>query len=178
MKHPIGTTLFLAMLAATIALPAQAADVTVTMHKLTQDGTSETLGTITPPDSPAGTTFKFALHGLPPGPHGFHIHDNANCDPTLLNGIRIPGGAAGSHFDPDHTAKHEGPMGEGHLGDLPLLVAEPNGTATQTLTAPRIKDIDMLKGHALIIHIGDDNYGDSPAILGGGGGRFACGLVE
>ena len=178
MKHSIGSTLFLALLAAIIALSAQAADLTVTMHKLTQDGISETLGTITLTNSPAGAALKFALHGLPPGPHGVHIHDNANCDPTLLNGIRIPGGGAGSHFDPDHTAKHEGPTAEGHLGDLPLLVVESNGTATQTLTAPRLKNIDLLKGHALIIHIGGDNYSDSPAILGGGGGRFACGLVE
>ena len=64
------------------------------------------------------------------------------------------------------------------MGDLPLLTAEPDGTATQTLTAPRIKDISVLKGHALMIHQGGDNYADTPSPLGGGGGRFACGVVE
>ena len=67
---------------------------------------------------------------------------------------------------------------QGHLGDLPVLDVAPDGTATQTLTAPRIKSIDVLKGRSLIIHIGGDNYSDSPSLLGGGGGRLACGLVE
>jgi len=178
MKHPIGTALCLALMASAMALPALAADLAVTMRKATQDGTGETLGTITIAGTGAGATFKLALHGLPPGPHGFHVHENANCDPTYLNGVRIPAGAAGSHYDPDNTGKHEGPIGEGHLGDLPVLIVEANGTATQTLTAPRIKDIDKLKGQALIIHSGGDNYSDSPALLGGGGGRIACGLIQ
>lgn len=178
MKYPIGTTLGLALLAAVVALPCLAADLTVTMHKTTQDGTSEALGTVTITMTDGGAAFKLHLHGLPPGPHGFHVHENAHCGPTLMNGIRIPGGAAGGHLDPDHTDKHEGPTGEGHLGDLPVLDVEADGTATQTLTAPRIKNIDVLKDHALIIHIGGDNYSDSPIMLGGGGGRLACGLVE
>jgi len=52
------------------------------------------------------------------------------------------------------------------------------GTAKQVLTAPRIRDIEVLKKHALIIQIGGDNYSDSPARDGGGGGRFACGVIE
>jgi Cu-Zn family superoxide dismutase len=178
MKHPVCMTLCLAVLATMTALPALAADLTVTMRKATQDGTGESLGTIIVAAGADGATFKLNLHGLPPGPHGFHVHQNANCGPTFLNGVRIPAGAAGSHLDPDETGKHEGPMGEGHLGDLPVLDVEANGTATQTLTAPRIKSTDTLKGHALIIHIGGDNYSDSPSLLGGGAGRFACGLVE
>ncbi|MDR3534715.1 MAG: superoxide dismutase [Cu-Zn] SodC [Rhodopila sp.] len=178
MKHPIGYTLCLALMASAIALPTMAADLTVKMQKAIQDGTGEDLGTITIANSSGGATFKLDLHGLPPGPHGFHVHENANCGPTLLNGVRIPAGAAGSHFDPEHTGKHEGPTGEGHLGDLPVLDVAANGTASQTLTAPRIKDIDTLKGHSLIIHIGGDNYSDTPSVLGGGGGRFACGVIE
>ena len=110
-------------------------------------------------------------------PHGFHVHENANCGPTYLNGVRIPAGAAGGHLDPDETGSHEGPTGQGHLGDLPVVDVAADGTANQTLTAPRIKDIKVLKGHALIIHIGGDNYSDTPSLGGGGGGRFACGLI-
>jgi Cu-Zn family superoxide dismutase len=179
MKLPTGYTICLTMMQAmAMAVPAVAADLTVTMAKATQDGTGETLGTIVIASSDGGATFKLDLHRLPPGPHGFHIHENGHCGPTMMNGTRIPGGAAGSHWDPDHTYKHEGPAGEGHLGDLPVLDVEANGTATQTLTAPRIKDIDALKGHALIIHAGGDNYSDSPSPLGGGGARFACGVIE
>jgi Cu-Zn family superoxide dismutase len=178
MKHPIGYTLSLTIVSILLTLPSLAADMTVTMHKVTQDGTGAVLGSITIASSDAGATFKLDLHGLPPGLHGFHVHENANCGPTLLNGVRIPGGAAGGHFDPEHTNKHEGPAGEGHLGDLPVLAVAANGTASQTLTAPRIKNIDILMGRALIIHSGGDDYSDSPNILGGGGSRIACGEVE
>ena len=179
MKHPTDYALCLTIIATmAIAVPAMAADPTVIMHKATQVGTGADLGTIVIARSEVGATFKLNLHGLLPGPHGFQVHENGNCSPILMNGTRIPGGAAGSHFDPDHTYKHEGPTGDGHLGDLPVLVAEADGTATQTLTAPRINDTDVLKLRALVIHAGGDTYSDSPSPLGGGGGRFACGVIE
>jgi Cu-Zn family superoxide dismutase len=181
MKHPIATALSLTLIA-TVGLigaqPAFAADQTAAMHKTTPEGIGDSIGTIAVADSAAGATFKLDLHGLPPGPHGFHVHENGNCDPTLMNGVRMPAGAAGSHMDPDHTSKHEGPTGTGHMGDLPALDVASNGTATQSLTAPRIKDASILKKHALIIHAGGDNYSDAPAALGGGGGRLACGVIE
>lgn len=178
MKHPIDGLLALTLMTIGLAVPARAEDITVKMSKVTQDGISEAIGTITITGSDAGASFKLGLHGLAPGAHGFHVHENASCGPTLLNGIRIPAGAAGGHFDPDHAGKHDGPAGDGHFGDLPALEVEPNGTASQTLVAPRIKDVDALKGHALMIHVGGDNYKDTPSALGGGGARFACGVVQ
>jgi Cu-Zn family superoxide dismutase len=171
-------TLCLTVIALATALPAAAANVTVAMHRLTQQGTGEDLGKIVISGSDAGAVFTLDLHGLPPGQHGFHVHENSGCGPTNMNDVRIPGGAAGGHLDPDHTNKHEGPAGEGHRGDLPVLTVEANGTATQKLTAPRIKDIKSLRNHALIIHAGGDTYSDTPNALGGGGGRLACGVIE
>lgn len=178
MPRPISRSLCWATLAIACAAPALAADLTVKMQRASPEGTGAALGTITVGESDAGATFKLALHDLPPGPHGFHVHENATCGPTLLNGAHVPAGAAGGHFDPDHAGKHEGPAGEGHLGDLPLLEAQADGAAAQTLTAPRIKDTAILKGRTLMIHAGGDNYKDAPSPLGGGGGRFACGIVE
>jgi Cu-Zn family superoxide dismutase len=178
MTQPIGTTPCLTLMAMLLAAPVMAADLTVTMHKTTAEGTGEALGTITVAASPAGAVFKLDLHGLPPGPHGFHLHENASCGPTMKNDAAVPAGAAGGHFDPAHSGKHEGPAGEGHLGDLPVLDVAASGTATQTLAAPRIKDLTTLKNHALIIHAGADNYSDQPSPLGGGGARFACGTIE
>lgn len=177
MKNPSGI-MYLAALTMAVALPARAADLTVTMLKATQDGTGAALGTIVVSTSDAGAAFKLNLHGLPPGAHGFIVHENANCSPTFLNGVRIPAGAAGGPLDPDETYKHAGPAGDGYLGDLPVLTVDAAGTTTQTVVAPRIKDLTVLKGHALIIHIGGDNYSDSPSLMGGTGGRLACGLVE
>jgi Cu-Zn family superoxide dismutase len=182
MKHPIGTAhhgvmVGLAMLATVIAVPTLAADITVKMFKATQDGTGASLGVVTITSTNAGAAFELNLHGLPPGPHGFMAHENADCGPTYINGVRIPAGAAGAPLDPANTGRHEGPLGEGYLGDLPVLDVNSDGTAAQTLTAPRIKNIDKLKGHALIIHIHGDNYSDSPSLMGGSGGRLACGLI-
>jgi len=87
------------------------------------------------------------------------------------------GMAAGGHYDPAGTGKHEGPYGEGHLGDLPALYVGTDGKATLPILAPRLKTVN-LKGRSLMIHAGGDNYSDVPAALGGGGARMACGVVK
>jgi len=43
--------------------------------------------------------------------------------------------------------------------------------------APRLKMTDV-KGHALMVHAGGDNYSDNPEKLGGGGARIACGVAQ
>ena len=177
MKHLMGPVPGLALLMA-VAMPAWAADIAVTMKKATQDGTGETLGRVTISASEPGATFRLDLHGLPPGTHGFHVHQNPTCGPTLMGGLLIPAGAAGEHFDPENTGRHAGPSGNGHLGDLPVIEVGAGGTAKQTLVAPRIADTEVLRKHTLIIQLGGDNYSDSPARDGGGGGRFACGVIE
>ncbi len=134
------------------ASPALAADLQAQMRQATASGPGESLGTVTIVSSASGAEFKVSLHGLPPGPHGFHVHENGSCAPSNANGQVTPAGAAGGHMDPGHTGHHEGPMKEGHLGDLPLLTVGGNGEASATLTAPRIKDVSALKGHALMIH--------------------------
>jgi Cu-Zn family superoxide dismutase len=157
---------------------AAADDLHAAMAKATQSGPGAPIGTITISASTDGAVFKLDLKGLPPGPHAFHVHENGECGPTTMNGILIPAGAAGSHWDPDGTNRHEGPNGNGHLGDLPVLDVGADGTAHQSLTAPRIRDLDALKGHALVIQSGTDNYSDTPMPSGGGGPRIACGVLR
>jgi superoxide dismutase, Cu-Zn family len=157
---------------------ARAADPVATMNKVTVQGIGEEIGTIRVVKSVDGAVFSVTLKGLPPGPHGFHIHDNGDCGPGPVNGATAPAGAAGGHWDTDHTGKHEGPTGQGHIGDLPVLEVIADGTVTKTLLAPRIKDPEALRGHTLMIHAGGDNYSDQPAPLGGGGARIACGVLK
>jgi Cu-Zn family superoxide dismutase len=71
-----------------------------------------------------------------------------------------------------------GPEGHGHMGDLPLLKANADGKVSETVVAPRLKSLDEVKGRALMVHVGGDNYSDKPKPLGGGGARFACGVIE
>jgi Cu-Zn family superoxide dismutase len=121
------------------------------------------------------------LHGLPPGLHGFHIHENGACGPSSTPssaGAPVAAGAAGGHFDPARTAMHMGPTGNGHLGDLPYLTVAADGVDRESLTAPRIRDVATLRGRALVIHAGGDNYADQPKPLGGGGARIACGVIH
>lgn len=157
---------------------AAAAELRADMHRATPSGPGEAIGTVTISDSAQGAVVRTDLKGLPPGARGFHVHEHGSCAHTAASGQDIPAGAAGGHFDPQNTGKHAGPHGDGHLGDLPVLRVAEDGTARETLTAPRITDVSILRGKAVMIHVGGDNYSDQPVPLGGGGARIACGILR
>ncbi len=153
------------------------AGTSVPMNLVNADGVGAEAGTIAVSETPYGTVFTPDLSGLTPGLHGFHIHQNPSCMPKEKNGKMVAGLAAGGHADPKGTNKHGTPWGDGHLGDLPPLYVDADGKATQPVLAPRVKLAD-LKGRSLMIHAGGDNHSDSPAPLGGGGARMACGVIK
>ena len=170
-------TLVLAVLAA--AAHAQAADLTVPIHAVdATTGAGKALGTVTIAETAGGLTFTPSLTGLPPGPHGFHVHANGSCEPNEQDGKKVPAGAAGGHLDPAGSKAHHGPGKEGHTGDLPRLDVAADGTAKQPVQAPQLKSLADVKGKALMIHAGGDNYADKPRPLGGGGERIACGVIQ
>ena len=169
---------FVSVCSSLTAAPAFAADMMTTMERATPSGPGESVGTVTVSTGASGSQFVVDLHGLSPGMHGFHVHENGSCAPSANNGPIVPAGGAGGHLDPNHTSHHEGPEREGHLGDLPLLTVEADGSAKAILQAPRLKDAAVLSGRALMIHAGGDNYSDSPQPLGGGGARIACGVLR
>lgn len=149
---------------------------TTTVYAVTPGGIGKSLGTLTMNDTKRGLVIKTNLKDLPPGAHGFHLHEKADCSPGMKNDQMMAGLGAGGHFDPDHTAKHEGPAGEGHRGDLPVLQVDDDGQSKQDILVPHLKLKDI-SGHAFIIHEGGDNYSDVPSALGGGGNRIACAVV-
>ena len=51
-----------------------------------------------------------------------------------------------------------------------------DGKATTPVLAPRLMLKDV-QGHAIMVHVGGDNYADEPEPLGGGGPRIACGVI-
>ncbi len=155
-----------------------AATATATVHSISAGGEGASLGTVTFDDSPGGLVITPKLSGLPPGPHGFHIHQKGDCGPGMNEGKMAAGFAAGGHYDPEHTKKHLGPTSTGgHRGDLPVLMVDNVGNATQAVTAPHLK-VDEIRGRAIMIHAGGDNYSDTPKPLGGGGPRIACGVIR
>ncbi|UPG87524.1 superoxide dismutase [Cu-Zn] SodC [Luteibacter aegosomatis] len=159
---------------------AQAAEksVVVPMTMVSADGSGTSVGEITITESAGGLVFTPDLKGLPAGEHGFHLHEKASCAPGEKDGKKGAALAAGGHYDPQHTGKHEGPEAMGHEGDLPKLTIGADGTDTTAVTAPRLKTLATVKGHSLMIHAGGDNYSDQPEALGGGGARIACGVVK
>lgn len=171
-----------AMALAAAPVSAQQPDVEVPMHLVSKAGVGEEVGTVTLSDSGNGLLLHLDLTGaLPPGAHGFHIHENGSCEPAEKDGEMVAAAAAGGHWDPENTGRHRGPSGDGHLGDLPVLyvgVDDDGATATRhTLVAPRIQDASRLRGLALMIHENGDNFRDEPRPLGGGGARIACGVI-
>ena len=167
------------LLAAALAVAGVAhADYKVEMKSIDAKGAGKSLGTVTISANPGGgVVLKPALKGLPPGDHGFHVHEKGDCGPKAKDGKPTAGEAAGPHWDPDKAGKHGSPSGGGHRGDLPVLQVAADGTAKRPVTAPRVKLAD-LRNKSLMIHEGGDNFSDKPKPLGGGGKRIACGVIE
>ena len=172
MKGALGLVVILAVLSGCTSNN----DLGITIHRVSPTGVGESIGTVKISKVSAGVQFTPDLRDLPPGEHGFHLHEYPSCESGEKEGVRIPAMAAGGHYDPDNTGRHEGPEGRGHLGDLPVLVVDERGFATAPVVAKRLKMTD-LKGHSLMIHGGGDNYTDSPP-MGGGGARIACGVIK
>ena len=166
-------------LAATILSVSAAAHagITVQMGTVDEKGPVKSVGQVVISDTPFGVVFSPSLAGLPPGLHGFHVHENPSCESREKDGKTVPALAAGGHYDPSASKRHGLPWGDGHLGDLPALFVDATGNANYPVLAPRLKITD-LKGRSLMIHAGGDNHADHPAPLGGGGARLVCGVIQ
>ena len=153
------------------------ADTTVQLSMVDAKGIGSSVGQVSITESKYGMVFTPSLKGLPPGMHGFHVHQNPSCEAKEQEGKMIPALAAGGHYDPLDTKRHDTPWGDGHLGDLPALFVNLEGNASQPVLAPRLKKAD-LAGRSLMVHVGGYNHADHPAPLGGGGARMACGVIK
>lgn len=138
------------------------------------DRAGKRVGLATLEGTPNGTVITVEVEGLPPGPHGFHIHEVGKCEP--------PFESARDHFNPTNE-QHGIAIGKGyHAGDLPnLFVAESGKSKTQVL-APHVTlrggstSVFDADGSTLIIHAERDDLRTDPA--GRAGDRIACGVIE
>ncbi|MFQ5621265.1 MAG: superoxide dismutase family protein [Candidatus Nanoarchaeia archaeon] len=118
---------------------------------------------------PGGVKVIADLKGLPPGNHGFHIHEKGDCG----NG----GKAAGGHFNPDGV-EHGAPTAMvRHVGDLGNVEALPDGSAKYDRIDDVIKFVGphSLVGKAVVIHEKPDDFGQP---TGNAGSRIACGVIH
>jgi len=194
---------FAAMLATTAALfphhaAAQAAGDGAKAHAAIKDAQGQTVGDATLTQMAHGVVIVAEVSGLPPGPHGMHIHAVAKCEPPAFT-------SAGGHFNPTgHKHGYNAEAGP-HLGDLPNVIVATDGKATvdvwvadlslgdshvasgtstpdkpaaggaQTASSNAHNVFDQ-GGATLIIHAKVDDYASDPA--GNSGDRIACGVIE
>lgn len=157
-------------------------DLTISVYEVSpqeKNSVGKKLGTLHFEDTEEGLKISPNLQLLPPGPKGFHIHENPSCESTLDADKKwVAAGAAGAHLDPKHSGKHLGPNSmAGHLGDLPTLKVNPSGIANRVVVAPKLRVEDIIN-HSIVIHKNGDNYRDYPEKLGGAGPRIACGVLK
>lgn len=112
------------------------------------------------------------VSGLPPGKHGFHIHEQGDCGSG-------DGMSAGGHFNP--TAKPHGnpDAPDHHAGDMPALAADAAGNAAlRAELAPMSvgSGVTDIVGKAVIVHKDGDDYATQPT--GNAGARVACGVIR
>ncbi|MDQ6419642.1 superoxide dismutase family protein [Paenibacillus sp. LHD-117] len=113
---------------------------------------------------------------LPPGKHGFHIHQFGKCEAPDFK-------SAGDHFNPQHKQHgFNNPKGF-HEGDLPNIEVGADGkvtadieTAVVTLQPGQPNSIMKEDGVSLVIHEKEDDYATDPS--GNSGARIACGVVK
>ena len=152
--------------------------VTVPIQTLTHIGAGEPVGQINIEDTDLGLMFmpQVSYKPLAGGLRGFHVHEYGELGPGMKDGKLVIGLAAGSHYDPRGTGTHQGPYGNGHLGDLPPLYFDMDGDADIPVLAPRLTLQDVY-GRALIIHSGGDNFTDDPP-NGGGENRVLGAIIR
>ncbi|MFE3191100.1 superoxide dismutase family protein [Nocardia sp. NPDC059240] len=149
-----------------------------------KDSNGQAVGTATFTSKSGHLEVIISAHGLKQGFHGLHIHSVGKCE---ANSAPPAGGAtgdflsAGGHLQVGESGMHPS------SGDLTSLEVLKDGTATLTTTTDSVT-LDEIKGKALIIHAGADNFGNIPTryapapdadtlATGDAGARIACGVI-
>jgi Cu-Zn family superoxide dismutase len=130
-------------------------------------------GMATATASPNGVLFQVEVSGLPAGEWvAVHVHENGKCDHHTKYE------SSGGHFNPgkvEHGYLNEkGP----HAGDLPNQRVGDDGMLRVDIfsAAVSLEGDNGVRGKALMIHGGKDDYKSQPA--GNAGDRIACALLE
>lgn len=138
------------------------------------DSTGRRLGEVTASEDAGGAVLQIHARGLPPGPHGMHLHASPACEPPAF-------ASAGGHFNPEgrQHGRHN-PAGP-HVGDLPNLVVggDSVGRLQVRVDGYQLRGADRsigAPGVALVIHALPDDEVSDPS--GASGARIACAVIS
>lgn len=140
-----------------------------------RNGAGERIGVATLTDTAGALILGMSVAQLTPGVHGLHFHAVGTCTPPDFK-------SAGAHFNP--TGRKHGRLNpEGpHLGDLPNLVVNADGSADTSfaidheLSGGGPRSLFQPGGAALVIHAAPDDERTDPS--GNSGDRVACAVIE
>jgi superoxide dismutase, Cu-Zn family len=141
-----------------------------------RDAGGKVRGTVTFKSSGGHTEVRVRLVGLPESVardafHGFHIHANSdasNGDGCLADATK----ASNTWFvSADGHWKADAQIHAGHNGDMPSVLVTPDGAAEMRFETGRI-DLGQLRGRAVILHAGADNFANVP--LGTGDAQYTA----
>lgn len=124
-------------------------------------------------ETPEGLKILVELSNVPPGKHGFHIHEKGSCAEE--------GNAAGSHYNPEnvpHGDIFKDGFERAHAGDFGNLEPEADGTISVRTTVQGLSlsgDKHNVANRAFILHENEDTFAQP---TGNAGGRIACGVIE
>ncbi len=168
----LGSAITGIILVATAASPALAIGEKAHADLKSRDG--KDLGTVSVIETTSGVLLKVRLKGLPPGPHGMHLHDSKKCEGDFAS--------AGAIYNP-LGAKHgflndEGPM----AGDLPNIFANAQGEVEVDVLSPFVtlnkeaeESVFDTDGTSIVVFEKADDYVTEPE--GNAGTRIACGSL-
>jgi Cu-Zn family superoxide dismutase len=135
---------------------------------------SRVSGSATLKDTPEGLRVEVKVAEVPPGTHGFHIHEKGACGDQ--------GNAAGGHFNPEGSPRgflpKDGPM-KAHAGDMGNIEVNAKGSGKATIVLPGVSlqgtgGTPSVDGRAIIVHEKADDFGQP---TGNAGGRIGCGII-
>jgi Cu-Zn family superoxide dismutase len=160
-------------LAAGTSAAAEAQAQSANAELLNSDG--KAIGNVALSEMAQGVRILAEASDLPPGQHGFHIHETGVCEgPTFES--------AGGHYNPTDQQHGWGNPEGPHAGDFPNVHVQDDGrlaveyfTNMVTLEEGDASLFDD-DGSAMMIHASADDYETDPA--GDAGDRIACGVIE
>lgn len=108
---------------------------------------------------------------VPPGMHGFHVHEKGDCSAPDAT-------SAGGHFNPSgdpHGAPGAPPH---HAGDFGNVEANADGRVNVSYIMRGVtlgSGTSSIAGKAIVLHAAPDDLKTQPT--GNAGGRIACGVI-